>query len=1308
MTNHIHNNQTLKNKKYNWLISLVFALLFSVSIVGYWLLNSQSGLQWAFSMINRLSSGVIQFEEVRGTLRNMHITNVHFSSDEFQLVMRNIHVSWHPGELLQERVNIHQLSVETMAIHTRPSTTPAPQRTLPDHLQIPLAISIHALQVNSIRLTSAENEDSEFIISDLALSLESDGHYHRLNNLNFHTPWGAFHIQAELNGDSPFDVSAYIDLSDADPWGDTQAAVTGNLEQMNIQISAKQSAPKRDLYIQLQPFAANPVAQLHAMLEKLNPAGFLADAPNASLSVTADLITNQSGQLEGKIVVENQATTVLNDGGLPFSAISTQAFITSEFLKLQDIRARIGANEILRGDLMWRMQEQSGSAHLLINQLNPQRIDSRIRAAQVSGQIDLVGNVQAQSARINLKDHSVGLNAAVTRSGERITLEQFNLQRSKSQLNGQGKLDLGNAKTFELSGHLANFNIADFIEAPDSNLNAAINLSGQLAPQISGVLKYVIQKSRLAKSLVAGAGQIAFSGFERFKGKAELKVGSNHFLAQGSIGEPRDSFQFTLNAPTLEHVGFGLAGDLQAYMTLSGNLKLPDFALKLKSRQLRLPGDQLFSGLTADGRLQNEVMSFKLAIDRYAAGEKARVKHLIMNVDGKTSDHTLFAKAQINNDIQIQLKTTGGIDRKTQSPRWQGQLIELSSVGKIPVRLMAPTAVSISPEFVSFGHARFSISDGFMDIDQLQWTPKNWKTQGHFSSIGLLPGEHAELKQHSLHFRGYWNFVSDSQLTGNLQIQREKGDWSLLGELSPPLGLETLQLQVAAQNGKITGTFELFSKLIGSANAHLTIPTKSSNNGWSIPNEAPLNGEVIAHITNLKWMDSILGGDIRTDGQLQIQANIKGTLNQPDFEGTATGKELSVLLLEQGIDLQHGALTAKFHQSDLQIDQLRFITPHKAPPDNRLSKELKLDGTSGSLTITGSIGLTGNESYLDFKINQLPLTHKTDYWIIASGSGQARLHKNVLNLRGDLRTDAGLLQQPPEDRPELPEDVVLVNNSPQDTTQQNFSVLLDISVDLGEKFYLRVSGLEGRLTGRLKVQNDQKNKLKVNGSIATKETTFKAYGQNLTVRRGIVNFNGPLDDPGLNILAVREGLPVEAGIEIMGSVRHPQVKLVSAPNVPDNEKLSWIVLGRKPDAGGLDTSVLLSAAGVILGGRSGGGVTEQLTRALGVDEISFKQAGVGSPLSGQQPFGSPSSGQQVAVGSPLSGQQIPVSSSLGGQIGVIGKRISSRAYLSYERGLMATTMGITKLTYNLTPKITVVTQTGEDNAIDLFYTFQFD
>ena len=1275
MTNQTDSNQNPKqtNQKSKRLISLLVVLLVSISIAGYWLLNSQSALQGTLSAINQLSSGAIQFEGIRGTLRNIQINSIHFANEEFQLTLHNFHVTWNPNDLLQKQIRIDQLSIEAMDIRIHPSPTAAPQRILPENLSLPFALSIHQIKVDSIHLISTTHKSSDFIISDLTLSLDSSGHFHRLNNLYFRTPWGVFSALAELDGNSPFDLSAQIDLSDAHQWGNAQAIIAGNLEQMDIQINAKQSLTKRELTLQLQPFATNPVTQFHAVLEKLNLASFISDAPHASLSVTTNLTRNESGQLEGKILLENHAAATLNDGGLPFSAISTQARITSNILQLQDIHAQITPGEIVSGDLIWQLEEASGSANLLVNKLNPQHIDSRIRAAQVSGQISLKSNAQKQSASIQLKDNSISLNAAITRSDDQVALEQFQLQRNKSQLTGQGKFDLGNEQLFELSGNLENFNIADFIQAADSNLNAAIQLSGQLSPQTSGILKYTIQKSRLAKFPVTGAGQIAFNGFDQFKGKAELNIGSNHFLAQGGAGE---TYQLAVNAPALEQIGFGLAGDLQTHIQWNGNLQSPDLDFKIKSQQLHLPGNHHLSGLVADGRLNNETISLKATIENYAASDKATLQHVEINTSGKISDHTLLAKAQIHDISKIQLKAVGGLDKEslTQSLRWNGQLTEFTFTGRMPIRLTAPTILAISTELVSLGQTKLSVSDGFLNIDQLHWTSREWKTQGHFSGIALLPGEHQDSKQSSLHLGGHWDFVSNSQLTGSLHMQREKGDWYLPNEISQPLGLEVAQLKVIAQNGKITGQFELASQSVGTAKAHLTVPTKQSNNNWTIPDETPLNGEIIAHIKNLKWIESLSGYSVSTNGQLQVQATIQGTLKQPDFNGRVSGTQLSVVLLEHGINLQQGKLIANFHQSNLKIEQLHFITPHEPPPDDRFFKDVKLDSTSGFLTITGNIGLVGNESQLDFKINQIPFTHKTDYWIIASGSGQARFHENNLSVTGSLAADAGLLLQPPQDRPELSDDIVFVNS--HNIAPQNLSLLLDINLNLGEKFYLRAAGLEGRLAGQLKVQNDKNNTLKVNGTIAAQDTTFKAYGQNLTVQRGIVSFQGPLDDPGLNILAVRESLAVEAGVEIMGSVRHPRVTLVSTPNVPDTEKLSWIVLGRKPDPGGLDTSVLLAAAGSILGGQSGTGITEQITKALGVDEISVRQAGFGSSLSGQ--------------------------------IGVVGKRISSRVYLSYERSLSTTTMGITKLTYNLTPKITVVTQAGEDSAMDLFYTFQFD
>ena len=204
-------------------------------------------------------------------------------------------------------------------------------------------------------------------------------------------------------------------------------------------------------------------------------------------------------------------------------------------------------------------------------------------------------------------------------------------------------------------------------------------------------------------------------------------------------------------------------------------------------------------------------------------------------------------------------------------------------------------------------------------------------------------------------------------------------------------------------------------------------------------------------------------------------------------------------------------------------------------------------------------------------------------------------------LDGNIRADAGLINQPVTDRPSLAEDVHIIGKEP--ASRAGPPTRVNAILDLGDHFYIRAAGFEGRLAGQLNMHGEPGELMHVSGSIAAQDAVFNAYGQSLQVERGIVNFQGPLDDPGLNILAVRTGLAVEAGVEVTGTVRHPAVRLVSTPNVPDAEKLSWIVLGRVPDTSGVDSALLLAAAGSILGGQSSG----QLGKSLGIDEISLSQ-----------------------------------------------------------------------------------------------------
>lgn len=1269
--------QKISKHRYGRLIVGLLLSLFSLTTTGYWLLNSQTGLHWAATAINRLSSDAIRLNGARGTLRNMQIENIFFNNDELELALHNTNITWSPTHLLLRRITIDRLSLQTLHVSQRSTETADLPSQPPESLRLPFALAIAKLSIDSIHFVSPALENAEPDISGLRLSLDSDGQHHQVKQLSFDTSWGSVEAQTELGGDAPFALSARLGVSAAGSRGNIVATVTGNLEQIMIQADSQSLAAKMTLHAQLQPFAVNPVKELQAALEQWNPMNLFNAAPHALLSLSAQLAQNSTGQLEGKISIENRATATLDSGGLPVAAIQTNALIGAESLTLPDFYMQLGTAGSVRGKLSWNWKKQFAATNLTVEKLDPRQIDSRLHAALISGKIHLSGDTTAQSARVDLQDSSLRLHADMTRTGDYLMLEQFILQRNRSHLTGHGKLHLGHEQSFELSGRLENFNSADFFQAIDSNLNASLQLTGQLTPALSGTFKYAIQNSRLAKAPISGAGEVTFIGFDQFVGKAELKAGSNRLHAQGNMVNNQQTFQLMIDAPALSQLGLKVSGDLQTKLIFRGTIEDPDLDWKLTSKRFNFGENQHFSGIAANARWHKDRLAFNVAVDTYTAHEQATIKQLSALLDGKTANHNLTIKALINEDIAVQLTASGGLrrERSHQSPHWHGKLIEFSSSGRIPVRLLAPAALSGNAGSFSLHQAGFSISGGTVHINKLHWMPGIFKTQGHFSGIALLPDIPKRPNLAPLQLGGHWDFDSGLKLNGELQIHREQGDWYFPDEMQQPYKLEKLQLHATVRHDKLTSQLVLISPLLGTAEAELTLPLHQSHGQWSVSRESLLQGNINATISSLKWLNNLFGEDFHTDGELRIQTSIQGTLKQPDVNGTISGNNLSLTLLEPGIRLQQGSLTGHFQQTDLSIDRLHFVSPHVVPPDNRIFRDLDLQGTTGSLTIIGNIGLTGTASHLDFTINQLPLAHDKDYWLIASGSGTAALKQNLLSVTGDLRTDAGLLRQPPEGSPELPEDVVLINTAtPQ--RKQKLPLHLDMNLNLGEKFHIRASGLEGRLTGQLKIRNDQNQQLKLSGTIATQDASFKAYGQNLTVKRGIVSFQGPLDDPDLNVRAVREGLAVEAGIEIMGSVRHPRVRLVSVPDVSDTEKLSWIVLGRKPDVSGLDTSTLLSAAGSILGDQSGSGIMEQIKTTLGVDEISFKQAGIGSSLSGQ--------------------------------IGVIGKRISSRAYLSYERGLTATTMGITKLNYNLTPKITIVTQAGEDSAIDTFYTIQFD
>ena len=203
--------------------------------------------------------------------------------------------------------------------------------------------------------------------------------------------------------------------------------------------------------------------------------------------------------------------------------------------------------------------------------------------------------------------------------------------------------------------------------------------------------------------------------------------------------------------------------------------------------------------------------------------------------------------------------------------------------------------------------------------------------------------------------------------------------------------------------------------------------------------------------------------------------------------------------------------------------------------------------------------------------------------------------------------------------------------------------------------------------------------MQASGTIRAVNGTYYAFGQKLTIDRGRVIFDGPIDNPALDVIALRKNLPVEAGVAISGTVKVPQVRVTSNPPVPENEALAWLVTGQGLNTSGRIDYGALSAASAALLGRGGKPFTAEIAQRFGLDEISLQSSGT-----------SASSGTQSTLN----------------QVVVFGKRISDRLTLGYEQGLSLASSAL-RLEYALTNQLTIRAEAGTTSGVSLVYRRSF-
>ena len=125
-----------------------------------------------------------------------------------------------------------------------------------------------------------------------------------------------------------------------------------------------------------------------------------------------------------------------------------------------------------------------------------------------------------------------------------------------------------------------------------------------------------------------------------------------------------------------------------------------------------------------------------------------------------------------------------------------------------------------------------------------------------------------------------------------------------------------------------------------------------------------------------------------------------------------------------------------------------------------------------------------------------------------------------------------------------------------------------IELTLGDDVRYSGLNLDTTVTGQLRVATDPNASTNATGTLRL-DGTYDAYGQKLTLERGQLLFSGPLDDPGLDVRALRmlenqdfsSGV-TEVGVELTGTLKAPRTRVFSTPSMTEADALSYLLFGR--------------------------------------------------------------------------------------------------------------------------------------------------
>ena len=421
-----------------------------------------------------------------------------------------------------------------------------------------------------------------------------------------------------------------------------------------------------------------------------------------------------------------------------------------------------------------------------------------------------------------------------------------------------------------------------------------------------------------------------------------------------------------------------------------------------------------------------------------------------------------------------------------------------------------------------------------------------------------------------------------------------------------------------------------------------------------------LSGEIKGSIKEQGLLSALLPGVLReSHGKLDLDLRLGGSWQQPELAGNLHLSGAGAYLPQAGITLNDLSV-----QADFAGDRVRLTAFKVSSGEGQIKGEgdLRLQNWQ----ITEFNGTLKGERFLAIKLPELRLVVSPD--LTVSGTGEK------LQLRGEIKVPVLLVRgrQTQAPRRQHP-DVLIVDAPPADKRKTPMALDIEVRVVLGERVLVDFGGIDASLAGTVILDARNLVEIKGRGEIHVVKGSYAAYGMKLNVSRGSLLFaGGPIDQPTLDILALRKTGEIKAGVRVTGTPRVPVVKLYSEPTMADTDVLSYIVLGRPMGSDAGQADLLMVAAGALLAKGESAVLQDRVRRRVGLDVIDI-HSGDGD---------------------------------LTTSVVTVGKYLNPKLYISLGHSLFTGT-NVVGLRYSISERWQTESTVGEESGIDLFYKIEF-